>query len=140
MTIAKLTNKSPVYTINGTNSQTAQYGFSFLVLAATHLRVYVKNAAGAVRLLVLNSDFTVPLSSLNNENGGVIEFAVGKVPADAVKMQIYRLIPLIQDTDLSNGGAWYPETHEDVFDYLTMALQQLDEKIDRCVQISPVPA
>lgn len=138
MTVTKLTNKSPVYSLNGVNSEPVQYSFPFFVRAETHLKVYVKNAAGVVSQLLLNSVYTVPLSSLNNESGGVIEFATGKVPADAVKMQIYRVMPLLQQEDITNGGAWYPETHEQVFDYLMMVMQQLDEKIERCVQVNPV--
>lgn len=140
MTISKLSNKSPVYAINGTNSQVVQYSFLFLALSAAHIRVYIKNAAGVVTQLVLNSDYTVPLSSLNNESGGVIEFAIGKVPATAVKMQIYRIIPLLQETNLSNSGAWYPKTHEDVFDYLTMQNQQQQEEIDRSLKMEIMSA
>ncbi len=35
-----------------------------------------------------------------------------------------RVLDVVQDTDLRNQGKFFPEVHEDAFDYLTMLIQQ----------------
>lgn len=48
---------------------------------------------------------------------------------------IYRSTPLVQDIDLQEGSDFYAETHEDVFDRLTMQVQEVSERVDRAVLV-----
>ena len=52
---------------------------------------------------------------------------------DEEKITIVREIPLTQETDLQNQGAFNAESLETAFDKITMITQQLNEKMDRAV-------
>lgn len=46
-------------------------------------------------------------------------------PAANTDILILRTVPMDQPTDITNQGAFFPEIHEDAFDYRVMQLQQL---------------
>jgi hypothetical protein len=49
-------------------------------------------------------------------------------------LTIRRVVPIVQEADIRNLGAFYPEVHEDAFDYSVMISQQQQEEIDRSVK------
>jgi|GEM_PF-3984125 len=56
-------------------------------------------------------------------------------PASGAIVTVLRSLDLVQETDLTNNEAFYPEVLEKVFDRLTMMHQQQKEELDRCVKI-----
>jgi hypothetical protein len=66
-------------------------------------------------------------------SGGSITLA--SALTDGYALTIVRQVPITQETDLRNQGSFFAETHEDVFDRLTMVAQQLQEQIDRSAKL-----
>jgi hypothetical protein len=97
---------------------TGPFAFPFKILQAVDLVVSIDGA-----VLVEGTDYTVPQTSVNNENGGSITLtdplAVGET------LTIERTLSLIQPTDIKNQGAYYPQTLENEFDRGVMIDQQL---------------
>lgn len=125
MTVPSEVSRSGPY--HGDNVATV-FGFDFKIVDAAHIQVIVRDAQGDEHTLVLNVDYSV--SGVGNDEGSItkaIPLAVGD------DLTILRNVPFVQETDLENQGAYYAETVEDAFDFLTMQTQQLKEKLDRAV-------
>ncbi|MCA3247394.1 MAG: hypothetical protein ING29_13055 [Azospirillum sp.] len=133
MTVASATAKSGPYTGNG--SQTV-FAYGFKVFANTELRVIRTSIAGADTILTLATDYTV--SGVGADGGGNVTCTTA--PATGEKITILRNVPLTQLTDLRQQGGFYPEVHERVFDRLAMAVQQVNEKVERSIKVSPSAA
>ncbi len=127
MTVATSSNRVD-YTGNGS---TTVFSFNFRILAATDLVVTKADTDGVETELVLNTDYTV--SGVGSYSGGSITLA--SALTDGYALTIVRQVPITQETDLRNQGSFFAETHEDVFDRLTMVAQQLQEQIDRSAKL-----
>lgn len=106
------------YTGNGV---TTSYPYQFRIYKASDLVVTRATPEGVETTLVLNTDYTVT---------GVGKYAGGNVVltsalASGYHLAIERVLPVTQETDLRNQGAYFAETHEDVFDRLIMLLQRI---------------
>jgi hypothetical protein len=101
-------------------------------------------ATGAVTPLTLGVHYTLIGASLPEQDGNsesVLTMFVA--PVIGVSLFVLRVIPLTQPTDIVNQGRFFPETHEDVFDRLTMLLQQNSGSFNRALRVQdydPVPA
>lgn len=127
MTVATTTNRVD-YTGNGS---TTVFSFTFRIFADTDLVVTTADELGIETELVLGDDYTV--SGVGSYSGGSI--TLGAALTDGYAMTIQRVLPFTQETDLRNQGAFYAETHEDVFDRMAMVNQQLQEQIDRSAKL-----
>jgi hypothetical protein len=127
MTVASSSNRVD-YTGNGS---TTVFSFNFRILAATDLVVTKADTDGVETELVLSTDYTV--SGVGSYSGGSITLA--SALTDGYALTIVRQVPITQETDLRNQGSFFAETHEDVFDRLTMVAQQLQEQIDRSAKL-----
>src|SRR5690606_634429 len=83
--------------------------------------------------LTLDSDYTV--SGVGREEGGAVTTTI-PVPAGKI-IKVFRIIDLLQMTDLRNQGKFFAEIHEDLFDRIVMMVQQLQEQLDRAVKVPP---
>lgn len=121
---------SETYTGNGV---TTVFPFRFKILNADDLVVLYRNNNDVQQNLVLNTDYTI--SGVGSKNGGSITLTT---PApDGWTLYMERYVDIVQDTDIRNQGNFYPEVHEDAFDYLTMIDQQQQLGIDRAVKVPP---
>lgn len=87
------------------------------------LAVLVKQD-GSSETLVLGSQYT--LSGAGAQNGGTLTsaYAAGFLSTPGASLAISRDMSPVQPTDLRNQGRFLAETHETVFDRLTMLIQQ----------------
>ena len=117
---------------------TATFAYTFKIFSEDQLTVYVRNTTSdVITLLTLTTDYTV--DSIGDNSGGNIVLqgtgkswqGTGSNLDDGYDIYILRVVGLDQDTELRNTGAFYPETHEDKFDYLTMIDQQQNDQFDR---------
>lgn len=102
------------------NGATTSYPYQFRIYKATDLVVTRATPDGVETPLVLNTDYTV---------SGIGKYAGGNVVLTTVlptgyRLAIERALPVTQETDLRNQGAYFAETHEDVFDRTIMLLQR----------------
>jgi hypothetical protein len=116
---------------------TADFDYSFKIFSQTHLLVTVRSPAGVETTLTLTTDYSV--DGVGNPAGGQITLVAGKdwmtdgFLTIGWAITIIRFLPLTQEADIRNQGEFYPETHEDVFDRITMLIQQLNELLGRSV-------
>lgn len=128
MTVTTSTNKTQPLG----NGVTTSFPYAFRIYSATDL-VVTKTviATGVDTAMVLNTDYTV--TGAGSYNGGNVVCTVA--PATGTRLTIRRVIALTQGTDLRNQGAYFAETHEDVFDRLMMIDQQQEETLSRSLTL-----
>ena len=107
------------------------FSFPFRILSASDLVLY-KVVSGTVSLLALNTDYTVPSTSVNNYNGGTVTLTTD---LGGNSLLIEREVPLTQPVSLANEGSYQPTVVETALDRLTMIDQQEQEQISRCMII-----
>jgi hypothetical protein len=129
-------NSRMTYTGNGA---TATYSFTFKVFNQSDLLVTVKDTDGVESTLTLTTDYTVTINangtgSITLVNASQGWLTGGFLTTDYI-LVIRRNVDLTQETDIRNQGAFYPEAHEDAFDYLTMIDQQQQDALDRSIKL-----
>lgn len=139
MSLASATNINR-YTGNGAVDT---YAYTFRIDDADHLQVTVRNTSDVETTLVKTTDYTVTGVGVSGGGNVVLVNAAqawldgdGDLKTNYV-LSIKRVVPLTQSTDIRNNDSFYPAIHEDAFDYLTMAIQQVNETSLRAAQ-SPV--
>lgn len=103
------------------------------------LVVYRVTSAGAVSTLTEgtgSTNYSVQVTSYPG-TGQITYPATGSgfLPTGDY-LVIKRKAPLLQATKLDNRGGYFPAVQENTFDRLVMMIQDLQEQIDRCVQIT----
>lgn len=119
MTVQTNTN-SIVYVGNGS---TANFDYDFLILDASHLKVYFGD-------VLQTSGYVV--SGVLSQTGGTVAFA--PAPGAGVKITLTRSVPFLQLTDYQAYDAFPAESHERALDLLTMMTQQLKGELGRTMQ------
>jgi hypothetical protein len=85
--------------------------------------------------LVLGVDYTVTLNSDQDSNpGGTVNMIVA--PASGYLITLTSAVQNLQSVVLTNGGGFYPQVISDVFDRLTILVQQVDEKTSRALTVA----
>lgn len=105
------------YTGNGV---TTAFPYTFRVFKKSDLVVTVLDLSQNITTLILDTDYTV--SGAGGYTGGNV--TLSSPLTSGWKISISRVLPVTQETDLRNQGKFFAEVHEDVFDRLTMLLQQ----------------
>lgn len=113
------------------NGSTALYSFTFKIFEDADLLVTTRNTSDVETTLVLTTDYTV--SGAGDDEGGSITLVAGNLTS-GYALTIRRVVDVVQETDIRNQGSFFPETHEDAFDYLTMIDQQQQDSIDRSIK------
>ena len=121
MTVSTEVNHNE-YTGNGV---TTSFPYTFRIFHATDLVVVTASTSGILHTLVLNTDYTV--TGAGSYTGGSV--VLSSPLANGWGIAIDRELQVVQETDLRNQGKFFAETHEKVFDYLTMLIQQAISKI-----------
>lgn len=136
MSLSSATNRN---TYTGVGS-VSTYAYTFRIFDEDNLVVVVRNTSNVETTLTITTDYTVSGVGLAGGGNVVLVSAAqawltnGKLTTGYVLI-IRRVLDLVQNTNIRNQGTFYPETHEDVFDYLTMVDQQEDDDIDRAVKL-----
>ena len=116
------------------NNATAVYAFNYKILSKSHLLVTTRDLAGVETKLTIDVDYSVPIASVNNVNGGSITLTAGNLPTGHA-LTIRRELPVKQETDVRNQGQFYPESLEDALDYGCMVDQQLKDGQRRSIKL-----
>lgn len=135
MTVAATTRRAGPFAGNGVATS---FPFAFKVFAASDVGVVLTASTGAATTLTLNSDYGVLLNPDQDANpGGTVTYPlfIGPpvLPTGSTLTMIGSL-PANQTTDLTNSGRFLPQVIENVFDKLTILIQQLLEVSDRTLQ------
>lgn len=104
-----------------TNGVTTNFPFFFKFLANEDLVVTYVNTAGVSTVLTLGSEYTVNGAGDDDGGGSVVTTTALAGPGQLI---VSREMDAYQQTSLRNQGKFLAETHENVFDRLTMLIQQ----------------
>lgn len=138
MTIPSQTARAD-YTGNGL---TSSFATGFRILDESHIAVFVRDTDNVETELTLTTHYTVTgvltSSATVSLVAGAFDWLNGsnKLETD-YKLTILRDAPVVQETDVRNQGAFYPEIHEDAFDYGISVTQQLKDAVDRSLKTPP---
>lgn len=117
----------------GTGS-TATYDYNFKIFAASDLDVRKLNHTTNVEtILSYPSDYSI--TGVGSDGGGHIVLAAGNLPS-LDKLTLRFMTPLVQNTDIKNQIAIFPEVIETAFDRCVKIMQQIQEQVTRSVKVS----
>lgn len=133
MSLSSATNRND-YTGNGAADT---YSYTFRIFDENDLTVTVRDTSDVETTLVISTDYTV--TGVGTAGGGTIVLVNSSqswldVDGDlksGYALTIRRVLDIVQETDIRNQGAFYPEIHEDQFDKNVMIAQQQQDEIDR---------
>ena len=111
------------------------FPFEFKITAASQLRLRITDADGS-NGIETGSNITVDPMYINQNNGGNLGYAPGGIPVTAGKIVYsFREVAYSQPVRIGNQGGFFPETHEEAFDLLSMQIQQLNEGLSRALVV-----
>ena len=130
MTISSTTVKNS-YSGNGS---LATFNYTFKIFANTDLQVIIRSSTATETVKTLTTHYTV--TGAGNANGGTVVFTSGNIPASGETVVIRRAIPQTQAIDYIANDPFPAESHEEGLDRATMAVQQLQEEVNRSIKLS----
>lgn len=120
------------------NGVTVAFPFTFKTFEQADLVVIITDADDVDTTQTITTHYTVSLNADQNNNpGGTVTMLTA--PASGTTLTIARQIDALQETDIANGGGFYPEVLEDALDRLTMLSQQNSDAIGRSFSL-PITA
>ncbi len=130
MTISSTTVKNS-YSGNGTLDT---FNYTFKVFADADLQVIIRDASATETVKTLTTHYTV--TGAGSASGGTIVFTTGNIPTATETVVIRRASPQTQAIDYIANDPFPAESHEEGLDRSMMAIQQLQEEVDRSIKLS----
>ena len=130
MTISSTTVKNS-YSGNGTLNT---FNYTFKIFADADIQVIIRDASATETVKTLTTHYTV--TGAGNANGGTIVFTAGNIPTATETVVLRRALPQTQSIDYIANDAFPAESHEEGLDRSMMAIQQLQEEVDRSIKLS----
>lgn len=133
MTVSSQTNNETFYG----NGVTTIWDLPFRFFNNTDIQAYLINTATeATTPLVLGTDYTLTGAGLPEQFGTAPGKITTTVPvATGIGLYVERVMDVEQTTDIVNQGRFFSEVHEDVFDRLTMFIQQAFSGLKNALQL-----
>lgn len=134
MTVSSQTSNE---TFNG-NGVTTLWDLPFRFFHDDEIFVYlVDPAAFTTTPMILGTDYTLTGAGLPEQFGAAPGKIATTIPvANLKQLYVERIMPIEQLTDIVNQGRFFPEVHEDVFDRLTMLMQQSDANSRGAIRVA----
>ncbi len=130
MTISSTTVKNS-YSGNGTLDT---FNYTFKIFADADIQVIIRDASATETVKTLTTHYTV--TGAGAANGGTIVFTSGNIPTATETVVLRRALPQTQSIDYIANDAFPAESHEEGLDRSMMAVQQLQEEVDRSIKLS----
>ena len=130
MTISSTTVKNS-YSGNGTLDT---FNYTFKIFADADIQVIIRDATATETVKTLTTHYTV--TGAGSASGGTIVFTSGNIPTATETVVIRRASPQTQAIDYIANDPFPAESHEEGLDRSMMAIQQLQEEIDRSIKLS----
>jgi microcystin-dependent protein len=119
------------------NSSATEFAYTFPIPVADGVVVQTEVIATGVRTTLTDSQYSI--TGIGDPDGGEVTYPlVGSPLASTHKIIISRVLPVVQETDLTNQDGFYPEVIESALDYLTMLAQQISNPGDSAVYLEEV--
>lgn len=141
MTVSSQTNNA---TFVG-NGVTTSFPLPFRFFRNSDVFAYfVDSVTGISTPMTQGVDYTLAGAGKPEVDGAALSVLTTTVPlANLRGMYVERVMPQVQETDIVNQGEFFASTHEDVFDRLTMLIQQADSNGRGAIRVAigdPEPA
>lgn len=130
MTISSTTVKNS-YSGNGVLDT---FNYTFKIFADSDLQVIIRSSLGTETVKTLTTHYTV--TGAGSASGGTIVFTAGNIPSSTETVVIRRAVPQTQAIDYIANDPFPAESHEEGLDRSMMAIQQVQEELDRAIKIS----
>ena len=130
MTISSTTVKNS-YSGNGTLDT---FNYTFKIFANTDIQVIIRDANATETVKTLTTHYTV--TGAGSGSGGTVVFTSGNIPTNTETVVLRRALPQTQSIDYIANDAFPAESHEEGLDRSMMAIQQLQEEVDRSLKLS----
>ena len=130
MTISSTTVKNS-YSGNGTLDT---FNYTFKIFADADIQVIIRDATATETVKTLTTHYTV--TGAGSASGGTIVFTTGNIPTATETVVIRRASPQTQAIDYIANDPFPAESHEEGLDRSMMAIQQLQEEVDRSIKLS----
>jgi len=114
------------------NGATSVYPYTFRIISSSDLLITQRDTSSVETVLILDVNYTV--SGVGSGGGGNVTLTGGNLPS-GYALTIRRVRQVLQETDIRNQGAFYPETIEDALDHQVMLIQQSADFIERSLKI-----
>ena len=114
--------------------------FDFPIFNASHIQIYETNVAGTIALLVKDTDYTVPVGSVNAQAGGTVDLDGTAYPSGATAGHVftaYQAAPEQRTTDFNQAGDYFADTLNKELDLVAQQLQQFRRDLNRAA-LAPV--
>lgn len=119
------------------NGVATVFAFTFPIPEASQLSVVYTDADGD-ETTIASTSYSV--TGIGTTGGGAVTYPLSGSPiAAGTSLTIARTVALTQPTVLTNQGGYYPEVVERRLDEIMMAIQQVNERIDRSIR-GPISA
>ena len=130
MTISSTTVKNS-YSGNGTLDT---FNYTFKIFANADIQVIIRDATATETVKTLTTHYTV--TGAGSASGGTIVFTAGNIPSATETVVIRRASPQTQSIDYIANDPFPAESHEEGLDRSMMAIQQLQEEVNRSIKLS----
>ena len=130
MTISSTTVKNS-YSGNGTLDT---FNYTFKIFADADIQVIIRDASATETVKTLTTHYTV--TGAGSASGGTIVFTAGNIPSATETVVIRRASPQTQAIDYIANDPFPAESHEEGLDRSMMAIQQLQEEVNRSIKLS----
>lgn len=122
-----ITTQTSYVTLAG-NGGTTVFPYSFLIPTSDALVVsYTSPGPNSTTVIVPQSQYS--FTGIGNAAGGTVTYNPGSPIPTGSSITIQRVLPIVQQSSISNQGGFYPQTYEAALDYLTMVCQDLQAQI-----------
>jgi len=129
MTISSTTVRN---SYSGDGSTTA-FNYTFKIFENSDLEVILRtDSTGSETVQTITTHYT--MTGAGNANGGTVTFVTA--PASGITVVLRRAIPQTQAIDYIANDPFPAESHEEGLDRSMMAIQQLQEEVNRTIKFS----
>lgn len=98
---------------------------------------FIDPATGASTPMALGTDYTLSGAGEPEVDGNAVSVLTTAVPlANLRGLYVERIMQEVQSTDIVNQGEFFASTHEDVFDRLTMLIQQANANSQGAIRVA----
>lgn len=105
---------------------------------------FIDSVTGAATQMVLGTDYTLIGAGEPEVDGNALSLLTTTAPLSSMRgLYVERVMQQVQETDIVNQGQFFASTHEDVFDRLTMLIQQANANSAGAIRVAigdPEPA
>lgn len=132
MTVSSSTNQA-TFLENGATV----FPLPFRFFDDSDIQVYrVDPVTGATTPQNIGVDYALAGAGEPEVDGAALSVLTLTSPLTGANLFVERILPVEQTTDIVNQGSFFAETHEDVFDYLTMLTQQAESNSKGAIRVA----